>query len=41
MTLKRRCAICGEDIPFNSGGFVWDSGADRYVCDKCLEVKER
>ena len=43
MTLRgrRKCAICGEPIPYNSGGFVWYSGSNRYVCGKCLEVKER
>jgi len=38
---KRRCAICGEVIPFNSGGFVWYLGASRYVCNGCLEVREK
>jgi hypothetical protein len=38
---SRKCAICGDLIPFNSGAFVWYSQSDRYVCKKCLELKER
>jgi len=43
MTLrgKRKCAICGDSIPYNSGAYTWEAGANRYVCGKCLEVKER
>jgi hypothetical protein len=38
---KRFCANCGSLIPFNSGCFIFHSNENKYICDKCLQLKER
>jgi len=38
---KRFCAVCGKEVPYNSGFFVFHAGTNRLVCGDCNDKKEK